>query len=662
MRHGVRTSGWILFLSSWLIAISCLAAPPLDENRLKQFLEVDDYWNVRLSPDGRHISLLTDRDGRNTLVVLDLKTMKPTASVKYEEDQRIEITGAEWIDPKLLYYTTSHKTARLEAPYLTPDLFVLAADGGRNDRLWNFRGNREDNSRGKGDLIRGWPRIISFLPDKKHEVLLFVSSFERRDGAGRGLLARMDLRSGDVERVKRTPEYTQEVLSSEDGSTLIAVTINREYKRKNFVLQKGGEWVPITFDLSGYTDQFLPKVIVGDFVYAYAQEAGSIDSDGYLLRYRISDKSWQEIYNFGFSTPGEVDVNDDGELMRLQWTNDSPRMKVFDDQDPVSRVLQSFAKSYPGFVISPVSLTEDKKQLLIHVASGAYRGEYFLYNAETRKARFLISMDEDINGAELAELSSAEFTASDGVKIPGWFQAPPGIEKPPLVVYIHGGPHGPYNQFGFNLRWHVLNAMGYAVYAPNFRGSGGFGQRFEAAGYGKWGTRMIDDMAEGARHLVEHGLVDGNRICAMGGSYGGYGTAQSLVRYPDLYRCGVIIAGFFDATHLKEKSDIKRWYAGSNYMAKVIGDDEDSIKQMSPIHNLDAIKAPMLILHGKKDERTPFKGARDFVEALEKADKTFEYHWYAKEGHGNVKLENRVDQWRRVEAFLARENGAKGAD
>jgi len=254
------------------------------------------------------------------------------------------------------------------------------------------------------------------------------------------------------------------------------------------------------------------------------------------------------------------------------------------------------------------------------------------------------------------------FQASDGVTVPGWFQPPRGVEKPPLVVDIHGGPHGPYHPFGFNPDWHLLNAMGYAVYAPNFRGSGGYGKGFERAGFGLWGTRMLDDVAEGARHLVEQGKVDGSRVCVYGGSYGGYGAAQSLVRHNDLYRCGVIIAGVFDLEALKKGSDIGEAYFGDNYMDQSIGDDPERLRAMSPIHNLERIRAPMLVLHGEEDERTPFRGAVEFVEAASKAGKDVEHRWYPNEGHGNAKLENRIDAWRRIEAFLARANAPQSPE
>ena len=290
--------------------------------------------------------------------------------------------------------------------------------------------------------------------------------------------------------------------------------------------------------------------------------------------------------------------------------------------------------------------------MLLHVSSGAHAGEYFLFDFEARKAKFLLASQERIDGNELSELEDATFTASDGVKIPGWFMPVEGLEKPPLVVYIHGGPHGPYNAFGFNTRWHLLNEMGYAVYAPNFRGSGGYGPNFEYAGYGQWGSRMIDDMYEGVQALIDAGKVNPDRVCVFGGSYGGYASTQSLVRHNDFYKCGVIIAGVFDLKTMMKLTDIADTYMGDDYMAKAIGDTPEKIKEFSPLQNIDKINAPMLIHHGMVDERTPFKDAVLFVEALQAANKRFEYKWYEKEGHGNVKLENQIDEWQRIESFL----------
>ena len=200
----------------------------------------------------------------------------------------------------------------------------------------------------------------------------------------------------------------------------------------------------------------------------------------------------------------------------------------------------------------------------------------------------------------------------------------------------------------------MLNSLGYSVYAPNFRGSGGYGTRFEKSGYGLWGTGMIDDMQQGAAALVDAGLVDDSQICAMGGSYGGYGTAQSLVRHADFYDCGIIIAGFFDMEALYSKTDITDSYQGRQYMKAAAGGTEEHRRSISPIRNLNKIKAPILLMHGTEDKRTPYKGARDMVDAMKKAGLDFEHKFYKKEGHGNRKMENRIDEWQRIAKFLKR--------
>lgn len=627
-------------------------AHAIDDQKLRLFLGDNDYWNVRLSPAGTHLSLLTTRDDRNTLVVLDLETMQPTVSVKYEEDKKIEITGAEWISNEIVGYRTSRKTARLEVPFTMPNMYLLSVDGKTNNKIWSAYGNYEDNTKGKGKLVRGFPVFLSKLEDDEKRVLIYVRPFSKRDGSGRGAIYKLELVSGDVKEMSKVPEYTQSVISNDDGTQFVATTLDRQYDQGVYVSGKAGAWHPIVLGLSGFAKDFSPIKVVGDYVYATAQASSPVDAPTHIIRYRISTGDWEDVFEVGFASLRDVDIADDGTLTRVQYIDGKPVISVLDGSDRISQVVSYFAKSYEGFNVSVISVTDDKSKILLHVGSGAHAGEYFLFDFATRKARFLVAMREAIDGNELSRLEDATYTASDGLTIPGWFQAPGGVEKPALIVDIHGGPHGPYQSFGFNTSWHLFNEMGYAVYAPNFRGSGGYGPNFEHSGYGEWGSRMLDDMYEGVQALIEEGRVDPERVCVYGGSYGGYASAQSLVRFNDFYRCGVIIAGFFDAKMLMTQSDIDNIYFGDNYMSMVIGDSEEELRALSPIFHIDKIKAPMLVLHGEEDERTPFKGAEEFVKALKKANKNFDYKWYKKEGHGNVKLENRIDEWQRIEAFL----------
>jgi dipeptidyl aminopeptidase/acylaminoacyl peptidase len=627
-------------------------AQAIEESRLKAFLEGSDYWNVRLSPDGQHLSLLTKDDDRNMLVILDLETMKPTVSVKYEESTDMEIAAAEWLNNDLVRYNITRKFAMWEAPRFYPDVFVVSADGKRNDRIWSVLGNYASNSMQRGDVVRGFPSYLAKHPESENEAIIYVRSFDRRDGAGRGGIYRIDLRNGDTKEYAKVPLYTDGVWTNEEASIFVASTWDRDAERHVYITRNKVDWVPIQHDLQNVSKEFRPFEIAGNYLYARVQSSDAIDAETHLIRYNIETEEWEDVYEIGFASIDDIAIGDDGELDRIQWIDGEPKIDVIDESDKTSRIVAAFARSYPGFNISVVSVTDDEDKMLLHVNSGAHAGEYFLFDFEARKAKFLLASRERIDGNELNELEDATFTSSDGVRIPGWFLPVEGLEKPPLVVYIHGGPHGPYNEFAFNTRWHLLNEMGYAVYAPNFRGSGGYGPNFEYAGYGQWGSRMIDDMYEGVQALIDAGKVNPDRVCVFGGSYGGYASTQSLVRHNDFYKCGVIIAGVFDLKTMMKLTDIADSYMGDDYMAQAIGDTPEKIEEFSPLQNIDKIKAPMLIHHGMVDERTPFKDAVLFVEALQEANKRFEDKWYEKEGHGNAKLENQIDEWQRIEAFL----------
>ena len=128
----------------------------------------------------------------------------------------------------------------------------------------------------------------------------------------------------------------------------------------------------------------------------------------------------------------------------------------------------------------------------------------------------------------------------------------------------------------------------------------------------------------------------------MGGSYGGYGTAQSLVRHSDFYDRGIIIAGFFDIEALVNKTDVTDSYTGRQFMKARRRRIARRATKYLALRNLDTISAHF-IAAVEKDERTPFKGAQEMVSAMKKAGLDFEYKYYNKEGHGNRKMENRIE-------------------
>ena len=657
----------LLSLLLLAVAPAHAIAAQMDEDSLRAILDPIQYQSVDISPNGKYLSVIQVEDEVNTLIILDLATMKPMSSVKYGEKGKtkdLNVCCTTWVNDNLLAYGTTTKTGLQYGEYNTPDWFLLAADGSRNDQIWTYGGNYENNSQKRGKLFSGWISLMSVLEEDPNQVLLYVNSYKSRPS-----LVTMELSTGDIRSVRRWPEKTQTLLGSRVESVpgradidLLVSVVGRgdEFiagEDRYLLSDDGGDWTPLTFDLDGFYGDWRPIDISQRYILGVAQKTDAPDADRYIVRYDRSSGVWDEAFHLGFAAIEGVITDErfgEGNLSRIYYVDDTPKVAVFESKDRLNDVVASFADAYPGSRVRVTGTTDDDSKAIIRVSSGASLPQYFLYDSVNQSASFLLNSSSVLEGKTFSDPEYFSYTNTDGVQIPGWFQPAKKGSKSPLIVDIHGGPHGPYQRYGFRSDWHVLNSLGYSVYAPNFRGSGGYGTRFEKSGYGLWGTGMIDDMQQGAAALVDAGLVDDSQICAMGGSYGGYGTAQSLVRHADFYDCGIIIAGFFDMEALYSKTDITDSYQGRQYMKAAAGGTEEHRRSISPIRNLNKIKAPILLMHGTEDKRTPYKGARDMVDAMKKAGLDFEHKFYKKEGHGNRKMENRIDEWQRIAKFLKR--------
>jgi dipeptidyl aminopeptidase/acylaminoacyl peptidase len=326
-------------------------------------------------------------------------------------------------------------------------------------------------------------------------------------------------------------------------------------------------------------------------------------------------------------------------------------MKVFKKNHNRAKVLAGFAEGFPGFLVSPTGNDDANNNLTFHVGSPGIRGEYYIWEKESGSARYLFSQQEKIDQLELNSFQSVKYETSDGVMLQGWLLMPRSGQAKALINHIHGGPHGPYNRYSFDTEMQILSEMGYAVFAPNFRGSGGYGNNLERSGYTKWGTRMLDDMRDGAE-FVQKNYDVGDKVYTFGGSYGGYSSAQNVVRHNDYYDCSVIIAGFFEFDELRSTWDGRRGAFTGDYTDTAMGTESATLRAMSPIHNLDKVKVPLLIIHGKADRRTPLAGAKKYVKALKKTDIDFRHHFYKNEGHGLYFDDNAQDQYEKMQTFL----------
>lgn len=249
------------------------------------------------------------------------------------------------------------------------------------------------------------------------------------------------------------------------------------------------------------------------------------------------------------------------------------------------------------------------------------------------------------------------YRSFDEREIPAWLYLPPGVERTegtplnlPVVVEVHGGPES-QRRIEFNLVYQYFLSQGYAILAPNVRGSTGYGKAYEKLDNVELRAHSVADLAHAAYWLRESGIADSKRIAVMGGSYGGYMVLAALTEYPDIWAAGVDIVGIANlVSFLEHTGPWRRHLREAEYGS--LARDRDLLVSLSPIHKVDRIVAPLLVIHGANDPRVPVGEAEQIVTSLRERDRPVDYLRFEDEGHGIVKLQNRLVCYPAIAAFL----------
>jgi dipeptidyl aminopeptidase/acylaminoacyl peptidase len=309
--------------------------------------------------------------------------------------------------------------------------------------------------------------------------------------------------------------------------------------------------------------------------------------------------------------------------------------------------------AHPGD-IGHLSRTLDDTKWVVTYSRDDGPLEWYLYDRPARAASLLFSARPDLEKYQLSTMKPIEYAARDGMTIYGYLTVPAGMkaEKLPMVLLVHGGPWH-RDVWGYNPWAQWLSNRGYVVLQPNFRGSTGYGKQYINAGDRQWAGAMHTDLLDAKQWAVQQGIADPNRVCIMGGSYGGYATLAALAFSPGEFSCGVDIVGPSNLNTLLATIP-PYWSTMVAAFHKRMGDNEAFLNSQSPIFKAHQIKAPLLIGQGGNDPRVKQAESDQIVEAVRGNGEPVEYYIFADEGHGFVRPENDMAFNAAVERFLAK--------
>ncbi|WIB77562.1 S9 family peptidase [Curtobacterium sp. MCPF17_002] len=358
-----------------------------------------------------------------------------------------------------------------------------------------------------------------------------------------------------------------------------------------------------------------------------------------------------------------LDADDAGRTLLLGWNVDGRSELDLINTHDASRTA---VPDLPGYVVTDPVLSRDGRSVILAVEGPTRPRE--LWRLDTNALTWSRVTDVPaLPDVPLVEPTLERFAARDGLELTGWLyraveptasvpeaddggrSVPPGPRS--ALVHLHGGPES-QERPTFSPQHQALAAAGTTVFAPNIRGSSGYGRDFVHADDLGLRWNALADVVDCARFLVSNGYADRSRVAVEGRSYGGYATLASLAFTPDVFAAGVAVCGMSDfATFYRDTEPWIASAAATKYGHPV--DDAALLDALSPMRAIDDVTAPLLVVHGELDTNVPIGEAHQVVAALRARSHDVEYLELAGEGHEYRRASSRAALVRRMVEFVA---------
>ncbi len=515
----------------------------------------------------------------------------------------------------------------VEGAFLPDGRVLVEMDEGGNERTQLYL-----LEEGRLEPLVVDPRYIHRTPKAAGSTLAYVTN--RGDGVDFEAVAR-DLESGE-ERTFDLRGYLAVEAISPDG--------------RSIVVERVGE-------RSGDNDLFLCDVQTGDVRHLTPHEEAAEFYSATWVGERLVLATNDGRDTFALVSHGDVvyesrwDVEAAGEagrLLALENADGYSQLTLIEDGETRAIELPG-----DGVVEHPV-FSDDGALLAFSFSRPTEPHDVYLYDIAEAALTRLTTSPRDVDPATLVEPTLHRYESFDGESIPVFLFEPEGDGPFPVVVTVHGGPESqwrPWFSPSFAPLTQYLVANGYAVAAPNVRGSTGYGKRYEHLDDVERRLDSVSDLAALHDWLGGRPTIDASRAAVYGRSYGGYMVLAALAFQPERWAAGIECVGIASlVTFLQNTSPYRRAAREREYGS--LERDREVLERVSPLARIDAIRAPLFIQHGRNDPRVPVSESEHIHRVLTEKGIPSELLIFEDEGHTVEKLGNRIETFTRAVAFL----------
>ncbi|WND01508.1 prolyl oligopeptidase family serine peptidase [Temperatibacter marinus] len=598
---------------AFLIFIASLSIPTLaKELPLASFAKLPTVSNLKLAPDGKNFAYISVIKGRKSLVVRNIETGQFNIVPPIDKS---DIAIFWWGNNSRLLIGYEMTTKVRGSSVMRQETRLLAIDHDMKNPKWIVRPADE---KGEGSWIANRKKyppaqfqtdIIDLLPKDPNFILLALDGdFDAQDE-----VRKININTGAYTIVNDGVRGIQYWATNSDHEVSYGYGYDRlKGKYISKLRLPNGNWIDLSKQT--YLERF--DFIVFDEDPSYAYMSGHVKNDTTGL-YKINIATGQ-ITETLFE---HNSVDADSLLMHpytrkpvgYAYTTDFNQYVYFDKE--FNRIQKIAQKALKMDNIRIVDKVQGQQIYILFASNDRQPGVYYYYNRPAKHLSMISPIRPDIKPEEMASVKEVMIPVSDGSSIPAFLTLPRGkTENLKTIVFPHGGPQS-RDTAHWEFTAQFLANRGYAVLQPNFRGSSGYGYRYQRMGNNQWGGLMQQDVTDATKWLIDNKIAQKDKICIAGYSYGGYAALMGIIQNSALYQCAASINGVTDIP--KMKLNDKKFIGGSSWI-KTMGLEGANDKTVSPYHLYKKIQVPVLLISSKDDARINYQWTRQLSKKLRK--------------------------------------------
>jgi dipeptidyl aminopeptidase/acylaminoacyl peptidase len=635
-----------------LVSLNTAAKSPLIP--LEHFTKMPMVSSPTISPDGKNIALILNQGEFTKVAIVSFNDRSKIKVILQLSAEKIRIDDIFWANNERILVSVTQPIIIQSQRYRTSHLYSAKIDGSSA-----FEMRKKSRKKTRVAYYYNSPKLLSLLDNEPDHILVTIN--DPRDNNYSSVF-KVNVNDGSFDKYLPNAKRIFSWGVNRTGEVLLAVGRDKNpnkdikyiYTRKNsdadWQLVKTREaYKSHTFNVIMYEQETNSIIINSDYT-----ENENVTAKDSLWRYHITSGKYELLGR----APENYDVTDaiirtqgnNREVIGYKYNDGFIRNVYFDkNNDALASKFRNIFSSN-NLQTNVYDWDDKKERYIISTISDSKSTKFYLFDKKTNKLIRWFEQYPQLDKYKLANVQPFDFTARDGMKLHGYLTLPNDVKNPPIILYPHGGPYARDSQY-FDTFVQMFASRGFAVLQVNFRGSTGYGNRYQTSGYMQWGKKMQTDLLDAMQWVKETGKANTESACIVGSSYGGYAALVAGFQTPDKFKCIISIAGVADM-----EKQISHWerFGNGGYVDNAVSKDPDKMAEVSPVHHVNKFKAPVLLIHGQSDVRVSFYQSELMYDALKDADKDVQYELFKFGTHHLNDATNRTKAMTIMEAFLTK--------